>query len=423
LDKQIIKHICFDLGSQPNGGLTENCLTTFIPDKGDSPKWFDRPCEECCDSEGEPGHKFMCECTAPYLHDPDQEPNLQGGNGDNVPEAVEKLYSNILSNLGTYGQNLTAISEVFANEWTYRPNPVNALTKGLFQELFNGDIRILMGFLTKMMPDMKYEMLQTFVTGNTVAVVSKISGTIAGVPPGFSDFPMFPGTDPERLKGKSFNSMAIDIHKIDAEGKISRTWHVEDWTLALDQMLGYDRVAGFDLPDVEKGATLKNVPQCINDFYDNILSDPYGGGNNNALLKATMHEDAIVRPGFSSFEISGIQGLRLIARYFGQVMPNIKYERQKEWLHEDMVVVLSKVSATVTGAPRGVKEILSFPDIDPRDLTGEKFETLGISIHRIVDGKIKQTYHIDEWQLAVRQMLFDVPVQDFGFDEANEGPK
>ena len=104
-------------------------------------------------------------------------------------------------------------------------------------------------------------------------------------------------------------------------------------------------------------------------------------------------------------------------------MPNIKYERQQEWLHEDMVVVLSKVSATVTGTPRGVKEILSFPGIDPQDLTGEKFETLGISIHRIVDGKIKQTYHIDEWQLAVRQMLFNVPVQDFGFDEANEGPK
>ena len=70
----------FNLETQPNGGLTENCLTTFIPDNGTSPKWFDRPCEECCDSIGEPGHKFMCECTAPYLHDPDQEQNPQGNN-------------------------------------------------------------------------------------------------------------------------------------------------------------------------------------------------------------------------------------------------------------------------------------------------------------------------------------------------------
>ena len=50
-------------------------------------------------------------------------------------------------------------------------------------------------------------------------------------------------------------------------------------------------------------------------------------------------------------------------------------------------------------------------------LTGEKFETLGISIHRIVDGKIKQTYHIDEWQLGVDQMLSGKPVPDFGFDQ------
>ena len=69
----------FDLDSQPNGGKAENCLTTFIPDNGTIPKWYDRPCEEY-DSIGEPGHKFMCECTAPYLHDPDQEQNPQGKN-------------------------------------------------------------------------------------------------------------------------------------------------------------------------------------------------------------------------------------------------------------------------------------------------------------------------------------------------------
>ena len=52
----------FDLDSQPNGGIAENCLTTFIPNGRDSPKWFDRPCIEKSDSVGDPGHKFMCEC-------------------------------------------------------------------------------------------------------------------------------------------------------------------------------------------------------------------------------------------------------------------------------------------------------------------------------------------------------------------------
>ena len=70
----------FNLESQPNGGLTENCLTTFNSKKDPNPKWYDRPCVETNDSEGKPGHRFMCECTAPYLHDPDQEENPQGNN-------------------------------------------------------------------------------------------------------------------------------------------------------------------------------------------------------------------------------------------------------------------------------------------------------------------------------------------------------
>ena len=49
------------LGSQPNGGKHENCLTSFIPDSGESPEWFDRPCVEY-ERNGEPGHRFMCEC-------------------------------------------------------------------------------------------------------------------------------------------------------------------------------------------------------------------------------------------------------------------------------------------------------------------------------------------------------------------------
>jgi hypothetical protein len=94
---------------------------------------------------------------------------LSGSGNGNVPEAVEKLYNNIWSNLDTYGQNLTAIREVFADDWTLRPNPVKALTsvKG-----FQGDIRLLLDFLAKMMPDLKYEKKHTFVMGKTVAVVT-----------------------------------------------------------------------------------------------------------------------------------------------------------------------------------------------------------------------------------------------------------
>ena len=59
-----------DLDSQPNGGIAENCLTTFIPNGGSSPKWFDRPCVENLDT-GDLGHKFMCECN---FQDQKQDP-------------------------------------------------------------------------------------------------------------------------------------------------------------------------------------------------------------------------------------------------------------------------------------------------------------------------------------------------------------
>jgi len=51
-----------------------------------------------------------------------------------------------------------------------------------------------------------------------------------------------------------------------------------------------------------------------------------------------------------------------------------------------------------------------------KKLFGKKFETLGISVHRILDGKIKQTYFIDEWQLASAQMLSDRSAPDFDFN-------
>jgi hypothetical protein len=333
----------------------------------------------------------------------------------NVPAAIELYYDLIVSNLGTKSRNLTLINEVFDNDWRTIPNPLDA-AEGIKFGLGAG----IRDYLSIIMPNLKYERKNTFVINETiVAVASKISATIGDVPPKFSEFPMFPGIEPNKLKGKSFNSMALDIHILD-NGKIQRTWHVEDWTLALDIMLETGRdVGSLDWPVIEKGETLKEVPQCIYNFYDKILSDSNGGGQNNKLLLETMHRNAIVRPRMSSLGVVGIGGLKLITSYFADVMPDIKYERQGMWIHEDKVVVLHKVSATNIKEPqRGFDEIPSFPGVDPKELFGKKFETLGISVHRILDGKIKQTYFIDEWQLGSAQMLSNRTVPDFDFQYA-----
>lgn len=73
-------------------------------------------------------------------------------------------------------------------------------------------------------PDLKWAVKQTWVSGNQVIVQSEASGTPAGV------FFGAPHT------GKSFRIMAIDIHTLGRGGKVVKSEHIEDWAGALQQL-------------------------------------------------------------------------------------------------------------------------------------------------------------------------------------------
>jgi ketosteroid isomerase-like protein len=75
----------------------------------------------------------------------------------------------------------------------------------------------------KTIPDMKFEIKEVLVAGNRVIVRGEVSGTPSG------DFFGVP------YGGKSFRISAIDIQTIE-DGKIARTWHMENWLLALGQL-------------------------------------------------------------------------------------------------------------------------------------------------------------------------------------------
>ena len=47
---------------------------------------------------------------------------------------------------------------------------------------------------------------------------------------------MFPSISVDKLKGKSFETIIMDLHVFD-NGKIRRSWHFEDWSTALDEIL------------------------------------------------------------------------------------------------------------------------------------------------------------------------------------------
>jgi ketosteroid isomerase-like protein len=83
-------------------------------------------------------------------------------------------------------------------------------------------IRVVGGF-ARSISDMKFDIKEVLVSGDRVIVRGEVAGTPAG------DFFGVPHS------GKSFRIMAIDIQTI-KDGKISRTYHLENWLSALGQL-------------------------------------------------------------------------------------------------------------------------------------------------------------------------------------------
>lgn len=77
--------------------------------------------------------------------------------------------------------------------------------------------------LEKTVPDLKWEIKEVLVSGDRVIVRGEATGSpvgpFMGVPPG----------------GKTFRIMSVDVHTI-KDGKMTRSYHVEDWMGATRQL-------------------------------------------------------------------------------------------------------------------------------------------------------------------------------------------
>jgi predicted ester cyclase len=94
-------------------------------------------------------------------------------------------------------------------------------------------IKVVRGF-ARSIPDMRFEIKEVLIDGNRVAVRGEVSGTPAEA--------LFGGGIP--LSGKSFRIATIDLHTI-RDGKICKTYHLENWFAALGQ-LGQGEIRGSD---------------------------------------------------------------------------------------------------------------------------------------------------------------------------------
>ena len=132
-------------------------------------------------------------------------------------KATVQTFYDFLSNPGSKSHAKTFQSNV-SKDWQ---SVGNYSGKNKTAGAFIGQL----GFFAKLIPDLKWKVEEMIQAGDRVIVRGRASGTPKG--------PLF-GVDG---KGKGFTIMSIDIHTI-KDGKIAKTYHVEDWVGALAQLKG-----------------------------------------------------------------------------------------------------------------------------------------------------------------------------------------
>jgi predicted ester cyclase len=127
-----------------------------------------------------------------------------------ISETVKLFYQAISAN------QPELLDKVLAPDWEDIP-------PGMGQAPGRDGFKPLIAGFNKTFAGLKVTNDDIIESGDKVVVRSTIEGTQAG------DFAGFPS------KGKPFKTMAIDIHQF-KDGKVIKTWHIEDWLGALFQM-------------------------------------------------------------------------------------------------------------------------------------------------------------------------------------------
>ncbi len=79
--------------------------------------------------------------------------------------------------------------------------------------------------------------------------------------------------------------------------------------------------------------------------------------------------------------------------FFWKLIPDLKWEPQELLNDGDKYIVRSKASGTPNGDFMGL----------PTDGT-KSFQIMTIDIHKIVDGKIVEVHHLEDWGTAMKQL-------------------
>ena len=136
-------------------------------------------------------------------------------------------------------------------------------------------------------------------------------------------------------------------------------------------------------------ATIASDRAVVEAFYTNLLSKPNAADMPQQAAKVLV-EDWVSIPTPRGGE--GAEGFVKSLQGFGETLPDLKWEPQEILRDGNRYIVRS----IATGTP--AKPFFGVPP------NGKGFEIMSIDIHTVENGRIVQSYHIEEWHKALRQL-------------------
>ena len=147
--------------------------------------------------------------------------------------------------------------------------------------------------------------------------------------------------------------------------------------------------AGAVMMIVPMTGALADDNAVVQKFYD-FLSNPTSMAHADAVKAATSENWESI----GDYSGKNKPRAKFLAQIggFGKLIPDLN------WAVEDMIQEGNKivVRGRATGTPKG--------PMFGVDGKGKKFDILTIDIHTLENGKIVQTYHVEDWAGALRQL-------------------
>lgn len=124
-------------------------------------------------------------------------------------------------------------------------------------------------------------------------------------------------------------------------------------------------------------------------FYSTLLTSPADATEEK--LYAVFAPDAVSTP--TPPGGPGTEGILKTLQVFGQVVPDLRWEPDEILQAGNRYTV----SSTFSGTPVG-----PFLGVEPA--TGKSFEAMSIDILTVENGRVTQTYHMEDWTSVIAQL-------------------